>query len=260
LSRHILVVVLLVRVAVCPAAAQQPLGEAPVAPEFLPRYDFHLSAAALVHADERFSWDTHWGGDIDVFDYVAGRVSTFMDYQAVLGNEFRPFDPNQGNYILEVSASGRLPKVELAGIFHHVSRHLGDRPKIVPIAWNVLGVRALRRATFGDVTLDVVADFGGVTQRSYVDYRWMGNAGVVVRRQLRERFGVYARGGTSLAGVGPEYGRGTQAGALVEGGVRLGGGAGLGELFAGFERRFDADPFDMQAQRWLMIGFRVLRR
>jgi hypothetical protein len=46
---------------------------------------------------------------------------------------------------------------------------------------------------------------------------------------------------------------------VVEGGVRIAGEAATAELFAGFERRFDADPLDFTAQRWFMVGFRVLR-
>src|SRR5213075_14043 len=51
------------------AFAQPPLPtptDRPAAPEFLPRATFHLSAAALQIDDPRFSWDTHFGGDIDV--------------------------------------------------------------------------------------------------------------------------------------------------------------------------------------------------
>ena len=51
--------------------------------------------------------------------------------------------------------------------------------------------------------------------------------------------------------------RGTQAGGVAEGGIRIAGEAGTAELFAGFERRFDADPLDFTAQRWFMVGFRV---
>ena len=95
------------------------------------RYDFHLSAAAVAVNDPRFSWETHFGGDIDVADYVVGRSSILVDYEAVLGDEFRAFDPNQGNYTLEASSSARVGDTEIAGVFHHVSRHLSDRPEAV---------------------------------------------------------------------------------------------------------------------------------
>src|SRR5207253_5710382 len=116
----------------------------PPAPDFLPRAHFHLSAAGLQIDDPRFTWDTHFGGDVDVVDYVGGRINLLADYQAVLGNQIRLFDPNQGNYVLETSASARIAGTELAGIFHHESRHLSDRKKLMAIAWNTFGPRVLR--------------------------------------------------------------------------------------------------------------------
>src|SRR5207237_6516313 len=126
------------------------------------------------------SWDTHFGGAIDIVDYVRGRAATAIDYEAVLGNQLRAFDPNQGNYILELSTSYRIRATEVAAIFHHVSRHLSDRMKVFPVAWNILGVRVLRQAGFKNMTVDVVADFGGTTQIDNVDYRWSSILHVVV--------------------------------------------------------------------------------
>ena len=51
-----------------------PLGAAPDRPEFMSRFDFHMSAAGVNEPDPRFSWDTHWGGDFDFVDYVRGRM------------------------------------------------------------------------------------------------------------------------------------------------------------------------------------------
>jgi hypothetical protein len=245
-----------------PAAAQQPLAAAPTKAEFLSRYDFHLSAATLAIDDPRFSWDAHFGGELDVLDYVVGRTSTVMDYQVMLGDEFRIFDPNQGNYTLEVSTSYRFGKTEVAAMFHHVSRHLSDRPKVFPVAWNVLGARVLRHADIGRTSIDVDADLGSVVQHSTVDYRWAANGEVAIRHQVASRVGVFAHGSGHLTGVNPAVPvpRHAQSGGLVEGGVRLRGEAGFAELFAGFERRFDADPLDFTAQHWFMVGFRLLRR
>ena len=70
--------------ATAPAAAQQQApAPASAEPEFFPRYNFHLTAAALEIADQRFSWDTHFGGELDLLDYVAGRSSIIVDYEAV---------------------------------------------------------------------------------------------------------------------------------------------------------------------------------
>jgi hypothetical protein len=261
LSRRILIAVCLILCLASTVSAQQtPLTETPTSPEFLPRYDFQLSAAALANDDIRYSWDVHFGGDIDVVDYVRGRLASYMDYQAMLGDELRPFDPNQGNYILELSMSYRIGRTEMAAIFHHVSRHLSDRAKLYPIAWNILGVRALRQLRKGDTTFDIVADVGATTQHVNVDYRVSGNLDVVARRPLTPRVGMFARGVGHVMGVTEERGRPTQFGGLVEGGIRLIGEAAVGELFIGYERRFDADPVDFQAQRWFLVGFRALRR
>jgi len=95
------------------AYAQSP-APPPPAPDFLTRYDFHLAANVLAIDDPRFSWETHFGGDLDLVDYVAGRASMLVDYQAILGDQLRPFDPNQSYYVLEASSSYRAPGVEIA--------------------------------------------------------------------------------------------------------------------------------------------------
>ncbi len=243
-------------------AHAQPLpspSTAPPSADIMTRYSFQLSMAALSTQDQRFSWDAHFGGDIDRVDYVAGRANVVIDYEAVLGDEYRPFDPNQGNYTLEVSGSARRGATEFAGVFHHVSRHLSDRPKPFSIAWNTVGVRALRRVAFAGSTVDAQASLSGVVKRSYVDYLWTGNADVVVRRPITPRIGVFAHGFGELYRVDAAVAnRGTQTGGRVEVGVRLGGRGGATELFAGYEDRLDADPLDRQPHRWGLVGFRFV--
>ena len=147
------------------SAQTHPLfAPAPAAPDLLSRYDFHLSASALNTDLPPFKWETHFGGDIDVFDYVKGRTSILADLEAVLGDEFRPFDPNQNNYTLEASTSARIDTTEVAAMFHHVSRHLSDRPKRFAVAWNVLGARVLKRFSPEAYTIDVVAIGGKIVQ------------------------------------------------------------------------------------------------
>jgi hypothetical protein len=256
------------------AAAQQPVvSPAPDAPEFFSRADFHLTASALTSPqvksatgqtvdDPRFSWDTHWGGSIDVVDYVGGRLAVIIDYEAVLGSEFQPFDPYEGNYTLEVSGSVRSgSSTEVVGIFHHVSRHLSDRAKRLPVAWNLLGARVLQRISEGRGTLDVDVEGGRIVEHAYVDYTWVAEMALLGRLRISDRVGAFARlGGQLFAVDGTVPTRGTQTGGLVEGGFRFGGKGGALELFAGIEKRVDADPLDRQPQHWGFAGFRLLSR
>ena len=246
------------------AHAQRPLPTptTPAAsPDFLPHANFHLSADALQVDDPRFTWDTHFGGDVDVVDYVVGRVNGLADYEAILGNEFRLFDPNQGNYTLEFSASARVRQTEIAAVFHHQSRHLGDRFKRFAIAWNVVGVRVLRHIDLSGSTLDVQGGVGNVIEHAYVDYGWTGNLDLVVRRPINSRAGVFAHGSGVMYGIDPALSsRKTQTEGRFEVGLRVNGQAAAVEVFAGFERRIDADPVDGLVQRWALAGFRVVSR
>lgn len=246
-------------------AGAQPPGPQPIAgsasgsPEFLARYDFQLAAAALAIEDQRFTWDTHFGATLDLVDYVRGRASVVADYEAVLGSEFRPFDPNQSHYTLEASSSVWVGRTEIAGVFHHVSRHLGDRPKRAALAWNVLGARVLQQFSLRGTTLGVRAGAGRVIQHSTVDYGWTADIDLTVRRSLTRRIGAYGRAWGETFGIDSTVStRDTQRGGRVEGGVRLEGRVAAMELFAGFERRVDADPFDNRPLHWALVGFRLV--
>ena len=241
------------------AIAQPIVPPTPDSSEFLSRYDVRLSAAALAHEDQRFSWDTHWGGDLDLVDYVKGRLTFLADYQAVLGDEFQPFDPNQGNYTLEVAGSVRARSAEVVFVFHHVSRHLGDRPKRFGIAWNVLGARFLKDIQLRATTVSVLAEAGYVTNRAYVDYLWTSGLDLRLFRQVSPRLGWFGRVRGDWVGVDEDrVGRSGQQGGNLEAGIRLGGPGGVIELFAGYSKVFDADPIDRQSQQWALAGFRVL--
>ncbi len=243
------------------AAAQSP-APTPDKADFLSRAEYHLGSNVLaIENDPRFSWDAYYGGDVDMFDYIKGRTQILADYHPVMGEEYRPFDPNQAYYVLEVSTSYRLPEAEVAFVFHHVSRHLSDRPKQFGIAWNVAGVRVLRRIETNGFTFDLRADGGAIVQHSYVDYSWTANADVMIRRAINSRAGVFVHGSGELFTVdGTVPDRGTQTGGRFEAGVRINGRGGALELFAGLEQRLDADPLDRQRHRFGIAGFRLLSR
>jgi hypothetical protein len=258
-------------------AAAQPVQPivvpAPAAPEFLSRYEFHLSIARLLPSedlpgaprptvDERFAWDSHFGGSFDFADLVVARLGVTVDYQAVMGSELRPFDPNQGNYTLEGFVSARVaPGTEVAGIFHHVSRHLSDRPKVLTVAYNEVGARVMHHLALGTLTVDADVEGGRAVQHSYVDYTWLGEGQLLIRHPINDTVGVFVHGVGQVFAVNDLVtNRGTQAGALGEAGVRIAGRAAILEIFAGYEKRIDADPLDRLSQRWALAGFRVLSR
>jgi hypothetical protein len=245
------------------AQIPHPIDGPPVSADFMPRFDWRMSAALLAHPDPRFTWDTHWAGDFDLFSYPAGRASFLADYQALLGSEFRPFDPYQSNYLLEASGSVFVGRTELAGVLSHISRHLGDRPKRIAVAENSLGPRLMRRLG-RDATgsIDVRLDVRKVIARAYDDYTWIEELELVARRQVTTHTGVYVRGYGQLIQVDPaRAGREQQQGGRIEAGVRLRGSRVSGpamELFGGGERMIDADPLDRTPRQWVYVGFRLL--
>jgi hypothetical protein len=256
------------------AAAQIPqpiVAAAPAGPEFMSRYDFQLSIARLITStptppppvpDERFSWDSHFGGSFDFADLVVARFGVLVDYEAVMGSEYRPFDPNQGSYTMEGFISGRIgDDAEVAGIFHHVSRHLSDRPKEFAVAYNEIGARFMKRIKAGETAFDLDLEGGRAVQHSYVDYTWLGEAQLTVRQPINEQVGFFMHGvGRAFLVDDTIANRGTQGGALVEAGFRMTGKAGALEVFAGYEKRVDGDPLDRQSQRWGLLGFRLLSK
>jgi hypothetical protein len=229
----------------------------------MPRLDMKLSAALLANSDPRFTWDTHWAGDLDLFSYPKGRASFLADYQALLGSQFRPFDPYQSNYLLEASGSFFAGKTEVAGVLNHVSRHLGDRPKRFAVAENSLGARIMRR--LGEEStglLDIRVDVRKVIATAYDDYTWIEEVELVGRRQISVHSSVFLRGYGQLIQVDPLVaGRNQQRGGRVEAGVKLKGSNAAGpalELFGGGEQMIDADPLDRMPRRWAYVGFRLM--
>jgi hypothetical protein len=245
----------------CAAPLHAQTAPSPPRVEFLPRAEFHLSAELLTAIDDpRFVWDTNFGGELDVLDYGRGRMQFVANYQAMLGEELRAFDPNQGNYILEGSASGRLQAVEIAGVFYHQSRHLADRPKTFAIDWNMLGGRVRRALLVGALYLDARADIRRTIQRSFVDYTWEFDGRVRGDRVLHPRIGILFEGQFRHLGVDGSRGRGGQTGYRGEGGVRFEGGVAAVELFAAVERRIDAYQLEFGTASWLAFGFRLQSR
>jgi len=236
-----------------PAAAQGTV-------QFFPRYDFHLGAEHLSQADPRFVWDANFGGEMDFVDYGVGRTTFVANYEAVLGEQLRAFDPNQGNYRLDLSSSVRTHGYEIAALLHHTSRHLSDRFKRIPVDWNMFGAAVGHDIRRGTIVIRPRGDLLGVLLTSNVDYRWEANGGVDVEVPVQPHISVIADANLRLVGVDGSRDRGTQTGSRVESGVRFEGTRGAIELFVAGERRIDAYPLETSSLSWLSAGFRFVSR
>ena len=221
---------------------------------------YRVSADHLTSDDERFNWDARFGGDIDLVDYGSGRVNFLADYQVILGEQRRSFDPNQGNYLLAGSVSHRFAGLEAAAVFHHESRHLSDREKEQAVDWNMLGGRVLKVVPVRRGHIDTQADLRWVIKKSYVDYdsEFAGEARAVL--PIDQRFSAIADGSLRFLGVDGSQDRGTQTGFRVEGGIRIEGRGAAVELFVAGERRVDPYPLEFGTAQWLTAGFRLLGR
>lgn len=244
--------------AVCQVAATAP-GEAPPAPGALSRYRFHLNAVRFSVDEPELNWDADFGGDLDLVDYGAGRVTFLSNYEAILGDERREFDPVQGNYTIDLSASYRLGPNELFAVFHHVSRHLSDRPRLEPVDWNAVGVRVLRPAARGRLSAVGAVHALWTVERSTVDYDAEYGVEARVEYSLDRRQALFAAGALHTFVTDDTIAsRGRQNGGRIEGGVRASGAAASLELVAAIERRVDSDPMQPGARTWGYFGFRLL--
>lgn len=247
---------------VVPAHAQSapPQSARPAGVTFLPRSAFHLTAEHLSADDERFVWDTNFGGELDLVDYGFGRLTFAANYQAILGEEFRPFDPTQGNYVLAGELTARSHGVEAGAVFFHESRHLSDRAKRQPVDWNMLGARVETGGRAGRMKVDARGDVRGVVQKSFVDYRWEVATDGRMEYALHDPVALIASGSLRWLGTDGSRNRGTQTGARGEGGIRFAGPGGAVELFVAVERRVDPYPLQFATDTWASAGFRLLSR
>ena len=242
-----------------PVAAQPTHRGASVS--FLPRSAFHMTAEHLSGIeDERFRWDANLGGELDLVDYTSGRLIFAANYQAILGEELKLFDPNQGNYTLQGVLTARVKRVEAGLVLHHLSRHLSDRDKTQPVDCNMLGGRLSQVFLVNGTLVDVQGDLRWTIQHSYVDYTWELDTHVRVDRLLKPGVGVLAAGSFRHLGVDGTVGRDGPNGFRAEGGVRFEGSGGAVELFVGAERRIDPYPLEFGTATWMTAGFRLLSR
>jgi hypothetical protein len=241
--------------ALLPLAAAAPVSADP--PAFLPEAFARLRAARYVPADDDQAWTGWIGAGADLLR--AGRVTVEFtaDVETIIGRERRTFDANQANYHLAGAARIGVGRFEVAPFFHHVSRHLVDRPKTQAVDWNMLGVRAT--APLPDARGRVTVGVGHTIQVSLVGYGWELTARSEVDLLKRDFGRVYAA--LDLRHVTaesvPAFPRGSFTDWTVEGGARWRSGPRSLDTFAAFERRNDVFVETPGARDRLLLGFRI---
>jgi hypothetical protein len=226
-------------------------------PAFLPEVFARLTAARYVPADDDQAWTGWIGGGADLF--TAGRTTLQFtaDVETVIGRERRTFDANQANYHLTVAARVDAGRATVTPFFHHVSRHVVDRPKTQAVDWNMVGVRAALPlpGERGRVTLGV----GHTIQVSLVGYGWeltaRGEADLL-KRDFGALYAVLELRHVTADPV-PEFPRGGFTDWTVEGGARWRSGPRSLDTFAAFERRNDVFVEVPGARDRLLLGFRI---
>lgn len=221
------------------------------------RFDFHLDGQYLTSPDRRFNWAFAFGTNVDVVDWGGGRAIFRAEYEAIAGEQFRRFDVNQGNYLLEGVASFRVRRAELAVVWHHVSRHLSDRPKRFPIDWNMIDGRIATTWRPRDMTIAWQTDVRATVTKANVDYDWEVESVARIGRPLTARYSAFGAGGIRVVGTDGSRNRGVQGGGRLEVGLRLRGRTGAAELFAAAERRIDPYPLEFSTAQWFVAGLRL---
>jgi hypothetical protein len=242
-------------------AAVLPLVAVPAAraepPSFLPEVFARLQAARYVPADDDQAWTGWIGGGADLVRMGRVTVEFTADVETIIGRERRTFDANQANYHLSGAARVGVGRYVIAPFFHHVSRHVVDRPKTQAVDWNMLGVRAT--APLADGRGRVTAGVGHTIQVSLVGYGWeltaRGEADL-----LKRAFGeVYAAVDLRrvTAEAVPAFPRGGFTDWTIEGGARWRRGPRSLDTFVAFERRNDVFVEVPGARDRLLLGFRI---
>ena len=239
---------------------QAPVDNPEGAVVWLPNYKFHLNMAHLSDDSPRYNWDANYGGELGIIAVGRTQLSFVANYQAVLGEEFHPFDPNQGNYTIDGVLSSRVKGFYVAGVFHHLSRHLADRPKRPPVDWNMMGGRVGRIFKSGATDVEARFDLLGAILKTNVDYNWEMHAGARVHHHVYGTFGLIGSATLRQVGTNGLGNRGTQTGGRGEGGFRISGKAATIELYLAVEKVIDPYPTEFGTEKYASVGMRLLTR
>ena len=181
------------------AFAQTEPRPGPPIPEskgLLTRAAFSVAVARMETDDPRFSLIERGRADLDLVAYRRGRINFFIDTELVIGSERRAFDIESGEHHLRnLRVLPVCGLFDIAGVAHHVSRHVVDRELIAcrPGTPSARGSADNRHAGFDDRHH---GRYGYVVQHTFVDYRWTSQLTLRVDRTVARRAHVFASGRT----------------------------------------------------------------
>jgi hypothetical protein len=225
----------------------------------LPRVWARLEAARYAPSERELGWTTWIGAGAAVVRAGSADLYGSAELETIVGNERRAFDANQANYHLELGVSTRRRGVELSPFFHHVSRHMVDRPKPQAVDWNVLGVRLSRRLE-GALPTRLTLAAGHTTLASLVGYGWELTAQAEAEWPRGRRAAGYAAAAARAvtAERSPEFPRDGFVDLSIEAGARFRREARALNVFAAFERRHDVFVDRPGERDRALVGFRFL--
>jgi hypothetical protein len=225
----------------------------------LPDVSVRLSAARY----EPVETDMHWMGWIGAGAGLVqtGGVTAYFtaDVETIIGNTRRAFDASQANYHLEAGLRRAVGERHQAALFfHHVSRHLVDRPKVQAVDWNVLGLRFAGRRP-GRVPVGFAFGVGHTTLASLVGYRWEATGHVDAALLSGKSGEAYVAGDARFVTVArsPAFPRGDFLDRAAELGGRWRKGGRTLETFVAWERRHDVFLEVPGARTRALLGFRI---
>jgi len=228
--------------------------------QLFPEATVQLEAAYYVPPEDAFVWDTWIGAGAGLLRLRATTAYVTADVETILGRERRAFDANQANYHLEGGLRIQLGRQLLIPFFHHVSRHVVDRPKTELVDWNIVGVRVagpLPQAL--PVVGRYAASVGHTVEWRSVGYEWE-LTGVLDLELLHRSWGTpYLRTDLRFVSVDAQASppSGDFADLLGEGGVRFATGGRSLDLFAAYEHRNDVFVLARQARDRALFGLRI---
>jgi hypothetical protein len=244
--------------AAAPAAAQADGPPADAWPTFLTRAVFS-AAGDFVHSAERdLPLQVSFRGDVDLVDLRGVRVPFDFAFDVAFNDQF---NPRFADYSFRFAPTVPVGGVELSALFAHTSRHLHDALRPGSISWNGFGGRVAARGGGGRWhwagRLD--SSYYPESRRRYVDYQWDIAESSRVAYRLSPRWAYYGDATIRRVECDPTVaGRDSAWGARVEGGLLLGYGGGVGEVYVAWDRRVDPVPTSYTVAHFVIVGGRLV--